>query len=413
MRELRTRIVISIFIAVILLALLTTSSTADTLIVLPQEDKTTIEPTVFANISRLGSGLRRDEPAGLCASNDGTVFTVNIDPAWPFIRGAAQASLIAWRSDGTLLWSKTFTTWQMKLFGIATDNSYVYVTGDRGGNLFVGKYDLLGNSILNVSYDLGGADCGREISISSGGDIIVWGGPVPVFRSFLSDHFLVVLDSGGGIEWQRIFQNYAVVACDTNNIYTIHNSSLQKYDSNGTVLWSAECDEECGLYVKNDILYSVTEQEQTFHTSLSIKSWNPENGEIQWSSNTTICKEHDQLLNTSCIRYSVSQNGNLLIFMDELESGKWHLLALTEEGTLAWNHTLLDTSWHSVHSIITDSGKFIVVGSRKETRLTMAVFYIDAENSEHLDIVLVSITLVGVVAFDATLIIFLRKRNQK
>lgn len=415
----RTDIVNALSIGFIILAASIPLVIADNQILLSEESLTTLQPITFWNYTDPVSDYYRVAPKDICVSADGTVFAVNIVPGWELVRSMqVPASFGAWTSTGELLWIKRYRTWELMLFGVTTDDSHVFVTGQGAGGLFVGKYDLLGNSIWNYTDDFDTSDCGLRISVSEEGYIIVRASAAE-FSENNPDACLVVLNSNGEYLWHKSFQDYAYVDCDSSFIYIMLDNAIEKYDMDGGIIWSAAIDEESRLTALNDMLFSYQGLGQIYESGLTIEGWNPHTGGRILSSTITLYDGGNQMFNLTHIECSSTQNESLVVLLSGPwnSTNRWRLLMIDNQGFPTGYFSILDASWRYALCEPINNGQLVVVGYSSETSLSMAIFdpigpdpLYDLSISEPLDIYLIGTTLIGVIVFDASLIIILKKR---
>jgi hypothetical protein len=399
----RANLLVALLMVFIVITPLTRVASADSHIAIVSDDEIRIEPIAFWNISE------SLEPRDICVSKNGTIFTVSITSGWELMRGQGITSFEAYSHDGDMIWSKRYGTWGRKLFGVTTDNTYVYVTGFMGPYLLVGKYDFRGNEIWNATYDLGEADCGLRISVLSKGYIAVRASS-PYFYQQNSDHHLAVLNSSGVLQWQRTLMNYSFVAADSDYLYIISNNTLEKLYLNGTSIWSFEFREESRIFASDGILYSITQPVYYNRTFLTIQGISTTSGKREWTTFARITDRENRLYNWTDIDYCIAKNKSLTILLSVPDCDGWHILSITQQGEIEWHNVLLDTSWRHVKSEIDDLGRLYAVGDKKGTGESFAIFGIMYPEPIQMDFILISVALVCVVIFDAFFIFHLRKK---
>ncbi len=407
--------VVSCTILIILISLVPTTD-ADTMIVVPENNETNITPLAFGNLT-----TSYEVPIDMSVSNTGSTYVVSVDTRWELIRGPAPASFIAWDSNGSILWSKRFTTWQRILFGVETDATNVFVTGVEHSNLFLGKYDQQGNNVWNITWDLGGSEWGLDISISEDGTIVVGGSTY----NTSTDYFIAAFDPSGQVLWHKILQNHPTPICSSTFIYVICDGVLQKYQTDGVLIWSANYNEGRQVYTNGEILYTPEEKESyqdlpgipgTFQeASVKLSKWNALTGEQFWTQNYGLYDTDHQLYNSSGIDYAITHDGSLMFLINVFELGRWYLQSVSQNRKVVSKTYLLDSAWYTAIFAVGESGVIHVAGYGRNG-LAVALYdpsqltpYFDSTTYGD-DYQIVGIVAVGVILFDTGLIIFLKKK---
>lgn len=392
---------------------------ADNQITIPEQDNELLQPLAFWNYTISLT------PRDFCVADDGTVFAVNIQNGWDLIRRPSiPSSFVAFSVTGELLWIKNYFMHELALFGVTTDDTHVFVTGFSLEGLFVGKYDFDGNSIWNYTRDFGELGCGLRISVSEGGYIIVRTSFPDQFSNTFVDAYLVVLNPDGEYLWHKSFQDFAFADCDSSFIYIMQDRVLEKYEMDGNLIWSVSITEERRLTAHNDILFSCqTDDFGEIHKSiLTIEGWNPHTGGRSWISTLTLYDTANEVFNLTSVDCSSAQDDSLVLLLAGPwdSANRWHLLMIDNQGHPTRYSLVLDTSWRYALCEPTDTGQLIVVGDNSETDFSVAVFdpigpepLYNLTSSESLDYFLIGITVIGVVVFDSSLIIVLRKKYAK
>ncbi|PLW79767.1 hypothetical protein C0585_06060 [Candidatus Woesearchaeota archaeon] len=170
------------------------------------------------------------------------------------------AMIIKLSPSGSVIWSKTLKGSvdtnmyrDTYFFDIDIDSNnniygtgYTYSEGQGNTDLFIAKYDFLGNLKWQRVIGQLGTDRGDSIKVGNDGNIYVAG------RSYIDSSYRIILlkyNSLGTLLWQKIILGSVAsahgsgLAIDSsNNIYVsdIHNKDyvlLAKYDSSGNLKW--------------------------------------------------------------------------------------------------------------------------------------------------------------------------------
>ncbi|MFW9926667.1 MAG: hypothetical protein ACFFDM_07880 [Candidatus Thorarchaeota archaeon] len=410
----RQDIMKAISIVLLLLASSIPIAIADNRISIPEHDNGTIQPLVVWNYTRLLT------PRDFCVADDGTVFAVNVLRGWELVRSPTiPAEFVAFSDTGELLWIKNYFMHELALFGVTTDDTHVFATGLGVEGLFVGKYDFDGNSIWNYTHDFGELGSGVKISVSEEGYVIVCTSWVSSFFKNFEYAHLVVLNPDGEYLWHKSFQDYAFVDCDSHFIYILQENVLEKYGMDESLVWSVSITEERRVTAHNDILFCYQLGELLCESILMVEGWNPHSGGRTWSSTMTLYNSENQVFNITDVDSCTTQDESLvLLFARPMNrSRSWHLLMVNDNGLPIRYFSILDESWYSALCKSIDSGQIIVVGTSSETDFTVAVYDssgpeppYDLAISESVDYFLIGITLIGVIVFDTSLIIILKRR---
>jgi len=406
----RSKIVIVSLLVLILLAALIPQVDADTRILVPVNDEPTLDPIVTGNLSLVGE-YGYEYPTDICVAEDGTIFTVSVHPLWEFYRGVtAPASFVAWNSDGSIRWSQRFTSGDRVLFGVATDDTHIFVTGVRTGNLFLGKYDFQGNHIWNVTWSSGNQERGWIVTLTDDGLIMVGGS---TRESNLSDddrYCLLCFDTNGVLQWQKMNLTSPVVSSHSNFVYAIHEGNLEKYESDGDMLWSTECSDDWRVAAHSEILHTISRH----NSIITINGWNVFNGNKIWSSNITFEDANSQVYNITYFSKPISSNGTLTLLCTLQNRNNSQIISIDQNGDVISNQIVLDETWN--FPVITIGGdKLYLAACRSSIGIGMAIYNLcsiyENTNEEFLNLQLIGITIVGVVLFDVCLVIFLKKRH--
>jgi len=321
---------------------MTSFTKADTEIIL-DDDIIFLEPAVFGNLTTFGFTLG-DDVWGLSVTDDGRMFTVSHNSISDILtpRGPTEVTLIAWGSDGTVLWSYITTHFDRKYFDVTNDGSFVYVVGSREGDIIVEKIDFEGNQVWNSTIDMGHTETGYNIFVMEDETLIISGGrwdESPIYQ----EYFLLALNQTGHPKWEYQFDRYPSPQCESNYLYITTGSTLEKWDKSSSVLWSVDCSDErfCGLSdnvlysVKQPVLYVEDPWPMLLHTEAEITARTSNTGEVMSSSNLKLCDIDYHSFNSSAIDIAVDQDGLVWILMvaNDLQSSFLMSHNLTTEST--------------------------------------------------------------------------------
>ncbi len=413
----RTKIVIVSLLVFMLLAALIPQVDADIQIHLSLQDEPTIEPIAMGNMSASES---YEVPADMCVTADGTIFTVNFHPYWDWIRGGSTTSFVAWNSDGSIQWAHSFTNWERIHFGVTTDDSHVFVTGGQKCELYLGKYDLKGNSIWNSTWDDGDTEeYGYDIALTDDGLIMVSG-----WIRETNDYFLLCFDSYGELVWEKRFLDVPAISCHSDFVYARSNDTLQKFRSDGTIVWSADFASGHSFNAYEDIIYAVSYMGLP---QAKVMGLSPLNGEEIWSTNITFTDSNQESYNITQQTHTITTDGSLLLMVRLINRTNYNLLKIDDIGNLLWNQTILNYHWCYPIIRTTAESRLIFTGYQiRYVAVGIAVFDLNSipeytyeytstsTNTIYvypLDIPMIGMTIAGVALFNIGLIIFLKRRN--
>jgi hypothetical protein len=374
-------------------------------------NETTIAPIVFGNAS---ISSRQQTPNDVCVSSDGKMFSVSFLPLWQLIRGSTPASIVAWGNDGNVLWSHTTIAGEQVLYQIATDDQYVFATGAREGNLFLAKYDLLGRSILNASWDQGGDEEGKKMALLEDGTFVIGGRSIDSSGN-TTEYFLVTFDQNGQIRWYETYSEFPYFSCYSNSIYIITNSTLQKRTSSGVIEWSTHCDEGVPACINNQLLYILDFPENTVLSYFGVTKWNLTTQASEWSFDYIIRDADNETYDSNMQDYSVTQNGSLMILNFIYDLGKSYLLTVNQEGSVTSCINIYDGRFFPTCLDVNQDDRVHVAGTSDGFGQYVAVYDLEHPLNPNnglssSDFQTVTIVVVAVILFDTGFIIYLRKR---
>lgn len=421
------RIFLVFSLAFILIATSVSSVSADIEIVVPGTDDTTLFPIIVGNKSR---SINNEVPFDICVANDGTIFVVAANLYYSIIRGPTYATFFAWRNNGSVRWAHSFSSFDRVLYDIETDETNVFVVGGRGTTLFLGKYDYDGNSLWNFTRSMGnvsyGIEYGFRLALLADKTIIVNGISMNYSDSSAS-YFVAAFDQDGNFQWQLDFQTNPSTCCDSNFIYLNDNGLLQKRDSDGSIIWSRVWSDGSPAQVQDNILYTTEHQGTIPTTSLNVSRWNLDTGQEQWSRNFRLCDTNQQVYNSSGMDFEVAQDGSMMILEGIIGRAGLYLIHINQDGNLASHLSHLNVSLSSPQLELDNDGLIYLAGVSHEGAsltgyLSLAIFNagervpvsttLNGEpfHIELTDVQLLGLVAVGVIGFDAALIIFLWKK---
>jgi hypothetical protein len=440
-RGLRRREVVVSLAAIILLTSLFPGVRADTVVFIAEGYDEAIVPVMFGN----STDYRHGDSMGLSVTDDGIMFMVSYCFMWQLVRGETPVSLIAWSSDGTIMWSYTWGNWRRQLFDVTNDGSHVYVTGRIGGNIFVEKYDFVGQLVWNKTVDLGKSEVGFEIGVLEDGTIIIGGYQYsePEPDQVLSEGILVALDQGGDYSWHATFDEHPYPLCDTNYVYITSLNTFQKLDSSGEIIWFVESKDSHLSCVREDVFYTyrgyttnytfTRHNGSTFegpraHTEVDILSWNTETGLPLNMNNIKFCDYNNQMFNRTELQSTVAEDGSLKMLIGAYDLDKWYLSSINPTTELTSCKLLLNGTWQHVQLDIDVSDNIYLAATSSTHGLTVMKFDssqlasalsfdtnvisppLILSNGGMNDVQLIAMTLIGVTVFDVVLILYLKKR---
>jgi hypothetical protein len=188
--------------------------------------------------------------------------------------GVVDVFLYKEADNASLVWNKTYdgeNNDNDNAYGIAVDaEGYVYITGrsdmaTAGYDCQTIKYDPSGNKVWNVSYDAGGTDTGRSITVDDSGYVFVASSSQNYVNGASdTDWVIIKYNSSGQHEWNISYNgpdnnyDYAIDIAldDSGNIYVTGSSEMggnardiltRKYNSAGSLLWSMSYDQGEGI----------------------------------------------------------------------------------------------------------------------------------------------------------------------
>ncbi len=417
----RFKIVIVSLLVLILLAALIPQIDADIQIHLSLQDEPTIEPVAMGNMtnSRHPNGV----PMDMCVTADGTIFTVNSFAGWNHYRDCHSNTFVAWNSNGSVQWSKVNQNWEISFYGVTTDEFHVFVTGYLLDNLFIGKYDFQGNLIWNCTWDAGNLECGFDIALTDEGFIIVSVCSKELYGNVILDSFLLCFDSNGELVWEKGPLISYRISYHSGFVYVRFNNTLQKFRSDGTIVWSTDFDSGQYIYVHEDIIYAISYVRGL--SQAKVMGLNPLNGEEIWSTNITFTDAIQEFYNISRIVRTISSDGSLLLLISLFNREHENLLKINERGELLWNQTISIYYWSYPIIRMKDESRLCVTGLLNQSTVEIAVYdlssideytYVSTNTStifvNPLDIPMIGMTIAGVALFSVGLIIFIKRRYE-
>jgi hypothetical protein len=402
--------------SVLILSTLIPVACSDIEITLP-ENTESIEPIAIGNVSMMG-GIS-ESPTGVCVSGNGITFTVSSNPWWEFIRGDSPSSLIAWSTDGAVLWANRYSSWTVLLFDVAVDGPNVYVTGRHSSDLFLGKFDLQGYNLWNTTWDwwnnTSGYTTGSTICLLNDGTIIVTG-----YSSDYSEgreyHFVVAFNDSGQPQWHEMYELTPWIISDSDFFYVLGNRSLQKRDGSGSVIWSTTESLLSRLAcVSEQRLYTYDYWGLFPSTSINITARSITTGYEVASTSLTLCNSQGEPYNRTGVDFETTDDGSPMVLMG-VQNGGWYLEGLNRSLQLETHANLLDEGWQTALFEIDDNGYIRVAGLHDVLGLTLAVFSSDqltpaTGTASGYDLLLMGATVAGVAVFDAVFILYLKKKH--
>ncbi|MFW9975839.1 MAG: hypothetical protein ACFFDQ_11260 [Candidatus Thorarchaeota archaeon] len=312
---------------IIILASMTSIANADTEIVITGDEEI-LTSAVFGNMTT--PQLNEEQIMGLSVTDDGRMFTVSHQGMWQERDDPTEVSLIAWGSDGAVLWFQVTTHFDKVYYDVTNDGSFVYVAGFKDGDILVEKFDFDGNQVWNCTLDFGQTEIGYEIRVMGDGTIII-GGEQEVEDPESSQCFLLALNQTGQTQWYYEWGSYPSYLCDSNYLYVwkIGNTGnrFEKWESNGSVVWSDDCDSEFERFIglTDDFVYTFSLEQmhlawnqpwQIFwHSEVKITTWHSETGVAVNSSRLKVFNDEHQLFNETWVSTGVDQEGGVWILM--------------------------------------------------------------------------------------------------
>jgi hypothetical protein len=380
--------------------------TADTSVIVEASDEIVVEPIATSSLSVEQYVLE------MCIAEDGTTFATGATPGWMFIRGSSPTSLTAWGDNGSVLWTKRYTSWELFLTGIATDNSYIYVTGKEVQNLYLGKYDFSGKCIWNITQYLGEDIFAFDLALTEDGTIVISVGTA-------SEHLLVAYNLEGVFRWSKVFESLVYIGSESNSIYAAYQGHLQKYSSDGTLIWSSTTEQIGVVAESRGPLYTLSYNVGPFtsYSSYVVEKWNATSGERAWSTTVTLYNTTNQLCNSRDLTFAIIDE-NLFTLLNAYSVSGYYLQSVDSEGRFILHEKLLNNSWYSASLAIHGSEHIHIAGCCND-HLTLFIYEVRQLSFSHnndsnlMDIPIVGTVAVGVFLFDAGLIIYLRRRYPK
>ncbi len=416
---------------------------ADTEIVL-NEAIPSLEPAVFGNMTPVDP--LQIEISDISVTEDGCIFIVAHCPSWRYCTGPTEVSLIAWGSDGTIMWSQITTHYDRIYFGVCNDENFVYVTGSWNHDILVEKYTFDGELVWNTTTDMGQIERGYEVQVMDDGTIIIGGASYEDELPYIGDYILLAMNQTGHTQWSYAFDRYPSPQCDSESLYITTGTTVQKWDSRSSVIWMNECIGEHFGCVKDRGGYTISSIQVVEHydkfsllymnditssSELNITSWNVDTGEEKDSSSLRLCDSTHNLFNCVGVDTSVDQNGMLWIIMNAKERESWYLMSynVTSESTSIYK--VFDEQWCWVQlemgpygnaylALFSDTYGYTVmrfdsnqilpsttpIASSSTTSLTPTTF----PAVELTDLQAIFAVAFGVAAFDLILILYLKRR---
>jgi hypothetical protein len=220
---------------------------------------------------------QQDSATGISADNVGNVFVVgqtrgNLGAPNP---GFNDAYLSNYDTSGNLLWTRQYGTssWDESCCVAADGLGSVYVAGYTSGSLFganvghadlfISKYDSLGNLLWSRQLGTTGVDYSDSLSIDGWGNVYLsgtTGGNLGAPNAGHSDAFVLKFDDAGNLLWSRQvgtsnYENTTTVTADAlGNVFVsgsayeslggpligLEDAYLLKYDSSGSLIWTRQ-----------------------------------------------------------------------------------------------------------------------------------------------------------------------------
>lgn len=402
-------------LAIIFSILYSIVPTADAapIVVVPDENEIVPNPISFCNLSDPGYG---QTPTDMCVSTTGITFTVSMYSSWFLIRGMTPTSLIAWNKDGTIRWEDTSDSFRRRLYGVATDESYVYATGIYSTSPFLGKYDHQGNEIWNTTWDLGGT--GQDVTVATDGTIVV----SAYSANSTIEGYVIAFDTDGHELWHEMSLGWSVPSVDhsSNHIYIVSTESIRKYQTDGVQVWSTAYTDGNTVCARGDSLYSLNVSFDAhvhtypqLHEPVRITRWDMVDGRPLWTHAIGIFDTDLQQYNSSGYDCAIDQNGSFVLLMDAQQKEAWYYVTLQKSGAGFSSTILLNNDWKVAFVEIEETGDIHISGYGSIIGIGVAVFdSIDTLNIVSIppDLQLVSIVAIGVAFFDIGFIIYLKKK---
>ncbi|MFW9813256.1 MAG: hypothetical protein ACFFF9_12420 [Candidatus Thorarchaeota archaeon] len=427
--------------AIILLSSLIPEVHADTIVYITETFDEAIEPVMFGN----STAYPHEDTTRISVTDDGIIFMLGYCYLWELVRGETPVSLIAWDSDGNIMWSHTWGCFRLQLFGMTIDETYVYVAGRERGDIFVGKFDYFGQQIWNKSIDLGESETGWTIGILDDGTIIIGGYQYsePEPDQTLTEGILVALDLDGNYSWHATYEVDTNILCDSNSIYINSLNTIQRLDNRGDIVWFVDSMDSQLLNVRDEMLYTyrgyttnytwTSISGSTFEgpfaqTDVDILSWNTETGHPLNLNNIKFCDYNGQTYNRTVIQSIVAKDGSLGMLIGCYDIEKWYLSSIIPTTELTSTTLLLNGTWHNVLLDMDDTGNVYLAATSRTYGLTVMRFDssqlasgpssasdvisppIDLSSDGMIDVQIVTLTLIGVTFIDVTFIVYLKRR---
>ncbi|AEK73694.1 hypothetical protein GQS_09000 [Thermococcus sp. 4557] len=196
-------------------------------------------------------GYAKDYARAVSIADNGDIIVVGYTES--FGAGSYDVWVLRLDSKGNVKWQKTYggKGWDRAHAVAIAENGDIIVVGDTSfgagkSDLWVLRLDKEGHVKWQKTYGGRNSDWGRAVAIASNGDIIAAGG-TRSFGAGMSDIWVLRLDSGGNVNWQKTYggsgEEWATeVALDPNkDIIVVGNAggdvSVLSLDSTGNIKW--------------------------------------------------------------------------------------------------------------------------------------------------------------------------------
>ncbi len=382
------------------------------------DDQTAPTPIAMGNLT--SSGWSAEWPTGVCVDSDGVTYVTSVYPYWMNVRGESPASLIAWKADGSLLWTDRYSTFDRVLYDIIADESTLFVSGTASSALFIAELDFQGNWLWNATWDwdeIGfGLTIGTNLYMLEDGTVITSG----VSLRYPDDsvyYFVVAFNQSGEELWRFVDGSRITTSCGADCIY-IHNSNfLQKCSSDGSVIWTTVLDQDSRIYSSDGVVYTMTPQGPILPSSLALKRIDEGSGAQVAESTLSFVDGESNELNIANHVAEVTAADTLLFLIRVNQSESSHVVHLNSSLTPAFSSLLLDESWvHAIFALGQD-GLMHVTGQNSILGMTLAVYNVTSIMTGNgggfsgIDYLLVGEVAAGVVLLDVVLILYLKKKQ--